>query len=126
MLTQFRSTVGCCFVACLPAAAAPVYVDVDNSALEGLVSRLEIAMNAQADAATAAATVPPEPAPQPAVRPCSGNGMRYELEETGLTDLHCECFTGFKGVNCEAEDLETPLIGESQLPTPLRAEKLHL
>ena len=43
------------------------------------------------------------------VRPCSGNGMKYELEETGYTDLHCECHPGFKGANCEMEDLDTPV-----------------
>ena len=100
---------------CGPSTAAPVYVDVDNSALAGLVSRLEVAMNSQAsDGAADDAALAPDPAAQPVVRPCSGNGIRYELEETGLTDLHCECFTGFKGVNCEMEDLETPLIGRKR------------
>ena len=42
-------------------------------------------------------------------RPCSGNGMKYELEEAGYTDLHCECHPGFKGTNCEMEDLDTPV-----------------
>ena len=44
------------------------------------------------------------------VRPCSGNGMKYELEEAGYTDLHCECHPGFKGVNCEEEDFDQPVI----------------
>ena len=34
---------------------------------------------------------------------------RYPLEEGGITDLHCECYTGYKGVHCEVEDLITPV-----------------
>eukprot|EP01051_Picozoa_sp_SAG22_P016970 SAG22_NODE_2513_length_2489_cov_3.750628_4_plen_224_part_00 len=101
-----------------PAAAVPaqVFVDVDNSALAGLVGRLEGAIARGAEHPGGTVVAPPPP---PARRPCSGNGMRYVLEETGMADLHCECFSGFKGVHCEMEDLVTPIVALSGNPTML-------